>query len=83
MRSLMETRGLQLLGAYAMPMRSDEALMIWAATDFRQLCAVYSDLSKNSALKQWTAHVTPMQRELETMWLVPSTHCFFHPGTGE
>ncbi len=79
---LMETRGLQLMGAYAVPMRSDEALMIWAAKDFRELCAMYEDLKNNSALQTWTAHVTPMQQALETMWLVPAAHCFFYPGAG-
>jgi hypothetical protein len=79
---LMETRGLQLMGAYAAPMRSDEALMIWAAKDFRELCAMYDDLKDNSALQTWTAHVTPMQQALETMWLVPAAHCFFYPGAG-
>ena len=82
LRPLLQIRGVQLLGAYATPMRSDEALVIWAAPDFRELCAVYADLRNNSALQQWTAHATPMRLELETMWLVPSAHCFLYPGSG-
>jgi len=80
LQPLLETRGLQLIGAYAAPMRSDEALVIWAARDFRQLCELYGKLKDDAALQQWTARVTPMRRRFETMWLVPAAYCFFHPG---
>jgi len=82
LRPLMEEWGVLLMGAYAMPMRSDEALMIWAARDFRQLCGLYADASRRAALEKWKAHVSPMERGFETMWLVPSRHCFFYPASG-
>ncbi len=79
LRPLLEARGLTLLGAYAVPMRSDEALILWAAPDFRSLCAVYDDRKRDVGLQQWTTRVTALRRQADTMWLVPSTHCFFHP----
>lgn len=82
LRPLMEARGVALMGAYAVPMRSDEALVLWAARDFRTLCQLHEDREHAAALQQWTAHAAPMQRKFETMWLVPSPHCFFHPASG-
>ena len=82
LRPLMEKWGLVLMGAYAVPMRSDEALTLWAARDFRELCAVYGDSKRRAALQEWRVHASSMQRKFKTMWLVPSAHCFFHPGSG-
>ena len=82
LRPLLETRGLVLLGAYAVPMRSDEAVVIWAAPGFRELCALYGDRGSDTALQQWAAQASPMCRKHATMWMVPSVHCFFHPGSG-
>ena len=79
LRPLLEERGLRLMGAYAVPMRSDEAIMLWAAEDFRALCRVYGTLTDDAALHAWAADVLPLERERETMWLVPSLDCFFHP----
>lgn len=76
---LLEARGLALMGAYAVPMRSDEALVLWAAPDFRVLCGVYAKRGDDPAMRQWTARVAPLRQAFETMWLVPSIHCFFHP----
>ena len=73
---------MQLIGAYAAPMRSDEAVVIWAARDFRQLCAVYAGVKRKAALQQWAARASALERERQVMWLVPSPHCFFYPGSG-
>jgi hypothetical protein len=79
LRPLLEKRGLTLLGAYATPMRSDEALILWAAPDFRALCAHYASRRSDPAIRDWTAHVRPLRHNFETLWLAPSTYCFFHP----
>lgn len=79
LRPALEARRLILMGAYAVPMRSDEAVLLWAAPDFRLLCTIYSSRQDDPVLQQWRADVAPLRREFETMWLVPSTHCFFHP----
>lgn len=86
LRTLLEARGLVLMGAYSAPMRSDEAVILWAAPDFRTLCAVYQNRTDDAAIAEWTTHVRPLRRKFDTMWLVPSTHCFFHPqhvGSGQ
>jgi hypothetical protein len=79
LRPRLEQRGLTLMGAYAVPMRSDEALVLWAAPDFRALCELYAQRKDDRELRDWDAQVAPLRRKFETMWLVPSTHCFFHP----
>jgi hypothetical protein len=79
LRPLLEARGLTLMGAYSAPMRSDEVVILWAAPDFRLLCALYESRSSNPSLREWAALVAQLRRKFDTMWLVPSTHCFFHP----
>ena len=79
LRPLLESSGLTLVGAYSAPMRSDEALVLWAASDFRTLCAVYANRGENPGLQRWTRLVESWRLESETMWIVPSAHCFFHP----
>lgn len=79
LRPLLEMRGLTLMGAYSVPMRSDEALILWAAPDFRALCALYENRGHDAGLQEWTASAGKLRKKVETMWLVPSTHCFFHP----
>jgi hypothetical protein len=79
LRPVLEARGLTLMGAYSVPMRSDEALVLWAAPDFRSLCALYEARRNDVELQQWTARVAALRQRVDTMWLVPSARCFFHP----
>ena len=79
LRPRLEAHGLTLMGAYSVPMRSDEAVILWAAPDFRALCAVYDNRLNDAGLRGWVAFVAQLRRRSDTMWLVPSTHCFFHP----
>jgi len=79
LRPALEARGLILMGAYAVPMRSDEAVLLWAAPNFPLLCTIYSSRQDDPVLQQWRADFAPLRRDFETMWLVPSTQCFFHP----
>jgi hypothetical protein len=79
LKPCLEGRGLMLMGAYAVPMRSNEAVVLWAAPDFRQLCTLYGRRRSDGALRRWAARVASLRREYETMWLVPSADCFFHP----
>lgn len=79
LRPLLETHGLTLMGAYTVPMRSDEVLVLWAAPDFRALCALYDGRRSDAGLHEWTALVAPLRQQFDAMWLVPSTRCFFHP----
>jgi len=83
LRPALEDRGITLMGAYAVPMRSDEALILWAAPDFRTLCRVYAARSTDGALRAWNARVTALRRDTEMLWLVPATDCFFHPLHGK
>jgi len=76
-KPLFEAHGITLFGAYAVPMRSDEALVIWAAADFRTLCAFYAATSPERVT--WERRLEEMRHSYETMWLVPATDCFFHP----
>lgn len=82
LRPLLQGRGLTLLGAYSCPMRSDEALVLWAAPDFRSLCVQYATRRTDPAMREWTAQVAALRQESETLWLVPSADCFFHPHHG-
>jgi hypothetical protein len=76
---VLAARGLVLMGAYAVPMRTDEAVLLWAASDFRNLCRLYAERERDAELQQWRAGVTDWRQTAETMWLVPSADCFFHP----
>ena len=79
LKPALEARGLTLLGAYSAAMRSDEALVIWAAPDFRSLCRVYDRRRSDSELTEWSARVRMWRRTASTTWLVPSADCFFYP----
>ena len=68
-----------LATAYAVPMRSDEVVILWAAHDFRHLCALSDGWDRDPALRAWRERSEAMCLESETLWLVPSTDCFFHP----
>ena len=39
---------LTLMGAYSVPMRSDEVVLLWAAPDFRHLCRLYDGCGRRS-----------------------------------
>jgi hypothetical protein len=67
------------MGAYAVPMRTDEAVLLWAAPDFRHLCRLYDGRQQDAELQRWHARVDTWRQSAETMWLVPSADCFFHP----
>lgn len=79
---LLVARGLTLLGAYGAAMRSDEALLIWAAPDFRHLCRLYAERRSDAELRRWGRRAAVWRQSMETMWLVPSADCFFHPSLG-
>ena len=79
LRPTLEQRGLTLFGSWAVPMRSDEAVVIFAAPDFRALCAVYDAAKGDAELAAWEQSVASLRLAQETMWLVPSVDCFFHP----
>ena len=83
LRPALEARGITLMGAYAAPMRSDEALILWAAPDFRTLCRLYAGRDADDGLRAWDAQVTALRREVEMLWLVPAPECFFHPLHGK
>jgi hypothetical protein len=76
---MLEARGLVLMGAYAVPMRTDEAVLLWAAPDFRHLCKLYAERERDAALAEWRANFSSLRQSAETMWIVPSADCFFHP----
>ena len=76
---VLESRGLALMGAYAVPMRSDEAIVLFAAPNFRMLCGLYAERHRDAQLRQWSVRVRAWRQAAEMMWLVPSADCFFHP----
>jgi len=76
---LLKERGCTLMGAYAATMRSDEVLVLWAAPDFRQLCDLAAGWDADAALHRWRRRSEALRKKAETMWLVPSADCFFHP----
>lgn len=79
LRALLAARGCTLMGAYASSMRSDEVVVLWAAPDFRHLCRLQDGWGADAALQAWTRREQALRLESETMWLVPSPDCFFHP----
>ena len=76
---LLRARECTLMGAYSVPMRSDEVLVLWAAPDFRHLCGLMDGWESDAALRSWRERSEALCAESETMWLVPSEDCFFHP----
>jgi len=79
LRAILSAHDVVLMGAYSVPMRSDEALLLWAAPDFRHLCRLYAERHHDRELQAWARLIRPWRRKAETMWLVPSSECFFHP----
>jgi hypothetical protein len=79
LRPAFEKRGITLFGAYRVPMRSDEALIIWAAPDFQKACTVFDSRDKGTDLSDWAHVETDLILESETLWMVPAEACFFHP----
>ncbi len=79
LRPLLEARGLTLMGAYVVPMRSEEAIVIWAAPDFRFLCDLYARRANDAELQKWGAWASGVRQAFEATWLVPSADCFFYP----
>lgn len=79
---LLAAHGCTLMGAYSVPMRADEVLILWAAPDFRHLCQLMDGLEGDAGLRAWRERSEALCVESETMWLVPSADCFFHPAAG-
>ena len=79
LRGLLAARDCTLMGAYASTMRSDEVVILWAAPDFRHLCRLTAGWDADAELRGWTRLEQSLRLESETMWLVPSPDCFFHP----
>ena len=83
LKPILEKRGLTLFGAYSAAMRSDEAIVFWAAPDFRHLCRVYGGRDSDPELRHWKERADALREKSKTMWLVPSRDCFFHPERGD
>jgi hypothetical protein len=79
LKPLLQSRGLVLMGAYSAAMRSDEALLLWAARDFRSLCRLYAERDADAELRHWGNRAASLRERARTMWLVPARYCFFHP----
>jgi len=77
LRPAAEREGLTLFGAYRVPMRSDETIVIWAASDFAVACRAFESASRTA--KNFVNLDANLVRKAETMWLVPAEECFFHP----
>jgi hypothetical protein len=75
-------RGGTPMGGNSVPLRSDEVLTLWAAPDFRHLCRLSEGWEADAALRAWRERAEALCVESETMWLVPSPDCFFHPSAG-
>src|SRR5260221_3104777 len=57
LKGVLEARGLVLMGAYSAPMRTDEAVLIWAAPDFQFLCRLSAERQRDADLRQWRARI--------------------------
>lgn len=79
LKPILAKRDIWLFGAYSAPMRSDEAILIWAAPTFRILCRLYADWENDPELQAYSKRVAALEERSETMWLVPSRDCFFYP----
>jgi hypothetical protein len=79
LRPAMEKHAVALFGAYSVPMRSDEVVLIWAAADFQGACEVFEAAAQDPFLQQFTRSESEFLQDCETMWLVPAEDCFFHP----
>jgi hypothetical protein len=79
LRPALQARGLTLMGAYSVPMRSDESILLWAAPDFETLCSLYARRRKDSELVAWRSRAKDLRASFTAVWLVPSADCFFFP----
>ncbi len=76
---VLRRRGMTLFGAYRVPMRSDEVVLLRAAPEFRDLCVWYEERADEPAWQRWQRLLDEASRESETCWLVPGDACFFYP----
>jgi hypothetical protein len=83
LRPLLARHQLTLIGAYSVPMISDEAVLVWAAPDFRHLCNLYDARQGDKEWQSWRRRVATFLSGHETMWLVPAEGCFLHPSFKE
>jgi hypothetical protein len=79
LQPLLESEGLIPMGAYSVPMLSDEIVLLTAAPDFRHLCKLHDERQRHPEWRRWVTDSAALWQGYETMWLVPSAGCFFHP----
>lgn len=76
---LLEAHRHTLIGAYRVPMRSDEVLTLWAGRDFQSACSFYEQRHDNPEHGEWHRTATALQNDAEAMWLVPAEGSSLHP----
>lgn len=72
-------RGIRGFGAFRVPMRPDELLLLWAAPTFAALASWYAEREGEAAWLRWSRHHDDAALESESLWLVPAPDCFLHP----
>ncbi len=77
-----EAAGIWLLGSYRAPFQPGEALVLWAATDFRTLCQWWEDWSSEQQRTAWEARLCQWRVRSETLWLTPAAGTLLDPLRG-
>ena len=66
---------LRLVGAWTVPMRSDEIVEIWIAPTFATLCAWYEARGGDPRWQVENRRRSEFVLESETLWMVPAAGC--------
>ncbi|GIW43426.1 MAG: hypothetical protein KatS3mg077_0708 [Candidatus Binatia bacterium] len=79
----MQSRTLELVGAYFAPMRPGEVFVLWSAPDFAALCRWWEERGHCSAWNAWTTKLEEWGARVAISWLVPFPGTTLSPETRE
>lgn len=76
---LLRRHGIRWIGAYRAPMRDDEAVWIFAAPTFSDLCGWYERRSDDAGWLRWQQVLRDRVHDSATVWLVPGEGTLLRP----
>jgi len=68
-----------LIGAYLVPMREDEVVVLAGAPRFGDLCAWYERRDDDPRWRRWCRHRGELAQSTESVWLVPAAKTPLNP----
>ncbi|MCX8072966.1 MAG: hypothetical protein N3C12_11000 [Candidatus Binatia bacterium] len=79
LRPLFQLRSISLVGAYSVPMRPGEALILWSAPDFASLCHWWEEREAVEGWRAWQQRLSRWKARQRVSWLVPFAGTILSP----